>query len=216
MANSADPSSFKLSTSTAHLLHRVQQLAVERFAQIVGSDVTLRQFAVLAAISENPGLSQTDLVYETGIDRSTLADMMTRMEKRNWVTRMPSNEDGRAYCVRLGAEGYAILKTSLRAAEAADAAILDEIKGESARENFKKTVRRLAERSAKAVKHAEKAKEKAERKIRKLEKKKGKEHEDAVERKTVAEAKNAKTKHKRAESARKDKGKDKSKGRAKV
>src|SRR5688572_9260553 len=86
-ADSAESEPFKLTTSASHLLHRAEQLATDRFVQLVGDSITLRQFAVLVAISEQPGLSQNDLVRETGIDRSTLADMMKGMEKRGWVVR---------------------------------------------------------------------------------------------------------------------------------
>ena len=58
-----------------------------------------------AAIAENPGLSQSDLVRATGIDRSTLADMMNRMQKRGWVLRTASVSDARALSVRLAAAG---------------------------------------------------------------------------------------------------------------
>jgi MarR family len=78
---------YRLGGSASHLLHRAEQLASERFAHLVGDTITLRQFAVLAAIAEAPGLSQSDLVRATGVDRSTLADMMNRMEKRGWVAR---------------------------------------------------------------------------------------------------------------------------------
>jgi MarR family transcriptional regulator, temperature-dependent positive regulator of motility len=117
---------FRLAHSPSHLLHRAEQLAADRFTQLVGGDgVTLRQFAVLAAISENPGLSQSDLVRATGIDRSTLADMMNRMEKRGWVVRTASVLDARALSVRLAGAGSMILAAATQYARAADAAILD-------------------------------------------------------------------------------------------
>ena len=92
---------FALSQSPSHLLHRAQQLAQDRFAAAAGAHgVTLRQFAVLAAIAEKPGRSQTDLVVATGVDRSTLADMITRMEKRSWIMRVTAADDARANAVR--------------------------------------------------------------------------------------------------------------------
>lgn len=117
---------FRLGHSPSHLLHRAEQLAADRFAQLVGVDgVTLRQFAVLAAITENPGLSQSDLVRATGIDRSTLADMMNRMERRGWVVRTASTSDARAHSVRLDGAGAMVLAAATQYARAADAAILD-------------------------------------------------------------------------------------------
>src|ERR1700741_522703 len=72
---SVESEQFKLATSPSHLLHRAEQLATDRFSELGGDSITLRQFTVLAAIAEQPGLSQSDLVRVTGIDRSTLADM---------------------------------------------------------------------------------------------------------------------------------------------
>ena len=101
MTDFSESEPYRLALSPSHLLHRAEQLAAERFAQLVGGAVTLRQFAVLAAIAESPGLSQSDLARATGVDRSTLADLMARMEKRGWVMRTPSSADGRAYAVLL-------------------------------------------------------------------------------------------------------------------
>lgn len=116
----------KHAVSTSHLLHRVQQLASDRFALLVGeSGVTLRQFVVMTAIAEAPDVSQIDLVRTTGIDRSTLADMLTRLEKRSLVERKASAADARANAVSLTQAGTEMLAATRQHARAADAAILD-------------------------------------------------------------------------------------------
>src|SRR5690349_12086611 len=80
--------------STSHLLHRAQQLASDRFAFLVGEDgedgLTLRQFVLMTAISDAPGATQTDLVRVTGIDRSTLTDLVQRLDRNGWVNRKDS------------------------------------------------------------------------------------------------------------------------------
>lgn len=123
--DSAESEQFRLAGSPSHLLHRAEQLASERFAQLVGDTITLRQFLLLAAISEQPGLSQSELGRVTGVDRSTLADMMAKMEGRGWIVRTPSTSDGRAYSVLLGQAGGTMLSATTQHARAADAAILD-------------------------------------------------------------------------------------------
>ncbi|MBY0564624.1 MAG: MarR family transcriptional regulator [Hyphomonadaceae bacterium] len=125
MKDDAEADGFRLGASPSHLLHRAEQLAADRFASLVGDTLTLRQFAVLAAIAEAPGLSQSDLVRSTGIDRSTLADMVGRMEKRGWIARTVSPLDARAHAVTLAATGATLLAAATRHARAADAAILD-------------------------------------------------------------------------------------------
>ena len=72
---------FDLTISVSHLLHRAQQLAAnESAAALREAGITLRQFNVLAAASQEDGPSQSRLVELTGIDRSTLADMLNRSD----------------------------------------------------------------------------------------------------------------------------------------
>jgi len=125
MSDPPESGAYRLATSPSHLLHRAEQLAADRFTQLVGDRVTLRQFAVLAAIAESPGLSQSDLVRATGVDRSTMADMMARMLKHGWITREASSSDKRAHAVRLAPAGATLLAAATHHARAADAAILD-------------------------------------------------------------------------------------------
>jgi len=75
-----DKAEFDLTASPGQLLHRAQQFAAERFSAATGGvEVTQRQFAVLSALSETDGQTQTQLVQRTGIDRSTLAELVSRM-----------------------------------------------------------------------------------------------------------------------------------------
>ncbi|MEZ5853842.1 MAG: helix-turn-helix domain-containing protein [Hyphomicrobiaceae bacterium] len=65
-----------------HLLHRAGQKAAEVFAVKAGGKLTPRQYAVMAAIAGTSRASQTDLVMITGVDRSTLADIVKRLVQR--------------------------------------------------------------------------------------------------------------------------------------
>jgi DNA-binding MarR family transcriptional regulator len=115
---------FALAKSLSHLLHRAQQFAADQFAASAGgADITLRQFALLAAVAEKAGQTQTDLVYATGIDRSTLADIISRMEDRGLVARDKAAEDKRAKAVTITSAGKALLNKALPGAKAADAAL---------------------------------------------------------------------------------------------
>jgi len=99
-----------LAESPSHLIHRALQLALDIYSREVGSDgLTQRQFAVLEAVSLRAGLTQTDLVKATGIDRSTLADLVARMAQRELLSRERSTLDARAMAVRLTPEGEAAL-----------------------------------------------------------------------------------------------------------
>ena len=108
-----DPNSDRLRRSPSHLLHRAGQCAADIFhAEMKDGDLTPRQLAVLVTVANNEGLSQTGLVERTGIDRSTLADIVSRMLKKGLLQRRRTKEDARAYAVKLTEEGRRILRSS--------------------------------------------------------------------------------------------------------
>ena len=108
-----------------HALHRAHQFGTEKFMEEVGSvDVTPRQAVVLQAAKESPKLSQTGLVNATGIDRSTLADIVKRLQKRGLMQRRRTREDARAYAVQITPEGEKLLAIASRAAKSSEQALL--------------------------------------------------------------------------------------------
>ncbi|TPW05610.1 MAG: MarR family transcriptional regulator [bacterium] len=114
-----------LGGSPSHLMHRVLQLALDIYSEETGPDgLTQRQFAVLEAVSQKSGLTQTDLVRATGIDRSTLADLVSRMTTKGLLDRVQSSIDARAKAVSLSAAGQAALEAARPKVEAADKRIL--------------------------------------------------------------------------------------------
>jgi DNA-binding MarR family transcriptional regulator len=115
----------RLERSPIHLLHRASQCASDAFQGEVGEgDLTPRQYAVLVAVSQNEGLSQTQLVDKTGVDRSTLADIVRRMLKKGLLQRRRTKDDARAYAVKLTEEGWRILKAADPLAKRVDDKIL--------------------------------------------------------------------------------------------
>jgi MarR family transcriptional regulator, temperature-dependent positive regulator of motility len=118
--------SFDLATSPSHLLRRANQLATDFYDDEDEADgLTQRQLAVLHAVDQNDGMNQTDLVKLTGIDRSTLADMIMRMQKRELLMRKRTEEDGRANAVHMTTIGRRALRASMPAMIKADAALLE-------------------------------------------------------------------------------------------
>jgi DNA-binding MarR family transcriptional regulator len=121
-----------LDRSPSHLLHRALQHALDIYAEELGDGaVTQRQFAVLTAVAAQEGLTQTDLVRATGIDRSTLADMVARMIAKGLIARERSSTDGRANTVRLADPGRAALDEAAPRVAAADERILALLPGKS-------------------------------------------------------------------------------------
>jgi DNA-binding MarR family transcriptional regulator len=147
-----------LDRSPSHLLHRVLQLALDIYTEESGSTgVTQRQFAVLAAVAENEGVTQTGLVRATGIDRSTLADMVARMIAKGHLERQRSELDARANTVSLTAAGAAVLEESRPKAAMADARILALLKP-SKREGFLELLGEMAASDVHAAESEPKAK----------------------------------------------------------
>jgi DNA-binding MarR family transcriptional regulator len=133
-----------LSQSVTHLLHRVLQLALDYHAEAAGpSGLTQRQFTVLAAVGVADGVSQSDLVRATGIDRSTLADLVARMIAKGLLERERSTTDARANSVRLSDNGRAALAEGGRPAARSDAKLLALLPPKK-RESFLKTLSALA------------------------------------------------------------------------
>ncbi|MGE0025389.1 MAG: MarR family winged helix-turn-helix transcriptional regulator [Hyphomicrobium sp.] len=112
-------------SSALHLLHRAGQCADEMFAVSVGeAGLTPRQYAVMAAIANSDEPSQTTLVEATGIDRSTMADIVRRLTSRGLVQRRRTRRDARRYAVRLTDKGEGALRMAQPAARSTDEKIL--------------------------------------------------------------------------------------------
>lgn len=111
--------------SALHLLHRAGQRADELFTATMGEkDLTPRQFAVLKAVAQMESPSQTALVEHTGIDRSTIADIVRRLIKRGMLQRRRTSHDARMYAVKLTPAGRDVLEAAEPAARTTEEQLL--------------------------------------------------------------------------------------------
>ncbi|MDP1872657.1 MarR family winged helix-turn-helix transcriptional regulator [Phenylobacterium sp.] len=139
----ATPGVSALDGSPSHLLHRALQVSLDIYAETFSdSDLTQRQYAVLSAVEAQEGLTQTDLVRATGIDRSTLADMAARMIAKGLLARERSQADARANAVRLTEAGAAVLAEARPRMATADERLMRLISG-SKRETFLVQLRQM-------------------------------------------------------------------------
>lgn len=114
-----------LDRSATHLLHRAGQCAAEIFSsESRTGGLTPRQLAVMMVIGDEEGLNQTELVDRTGIDRSTMADLVARLTRRGLVQRRRTREDARAYAIKLSPQGAKLLREAKPAAASADQRLL--------------------------------------------------------------------------------------------
>jgi MarR family transcriptional regulator, temperature-dependent positive regulator of motility len=110
-------------TPVLHLLHRAAQVAAAAFAE-KSSNITPRQLRVLATLKTLERASQTDIVDATGIDRSTITDLIRRLVKKGLIGCQRSKADTRANVITLTAKGAAELEALDAAAQAADDKII--------------------------------------------------------------------------------------------
>jgi DNA-binding MarR family transcriptional regulator len=96
-----------------HLLHRVRQCAGELFqSEMAGINLTARQYVVLVAAAHQDGSSQQDIIDSTGIDRSTVSQVVQTMIRKGLLKRRRTREDARAYAITLTQYGRDVLKAS--------------------------------------------------------------------------------------------------------
>ena len=101
----ADIGSAEFISPVSFMLKRAAQLSADLFAEQLGkTGLTQRQYTLLETVLSNEGASQTDLVRTTGIDRSTLADLVNRLETQGYVRRERSPTDARVFLTSLGRE----------------------------------------------------------------------------------------------------------------
>lgn len=103
----------QLDQSPLHLLHRVRQCASELFqSEMSGLNLTARQYVVLVAAAHKDGSSQQDIIDRTGIDRSTVSQVVQTMIRKGLLKRRRTREDARAYAITLTPYGRDVLKAS--------------------------------------------------------------------------------------------------------
>ena len=135
---------FELSEAPSHLIRRCQQFYGDLYAREAGSrELTKQQFTLLCALEHNEGASQTTLVEITGIDRSTLAEMVRRMLERGLLSRERTEEDQRANAIAISPSGRKALRSARNAADRAERALLDALPAPE-RQKFVKSLSQIA------------------------------------------------------------------------
>ncbi|MGY0019960.1 MarR family winged helix-turn-helix transcriptional regulator [Streptomyces sp. cg35] len=94
-----------LTTHPGHLARRLQQAHYLLWNTMVSEEITSPQFAVLNTLVAEPGLDQRTVGERVGLDRSTIAEVITRLTRRELVDRTRDPEDGRRRLLRLTPEG---------------------------------------------------------------------------------------------------------------
>lgn len=112
-----------------YLFRRMQQIAVALFVEECKAfDLTPVQYAALVAISTHPGIDATRLSAVIAFDRSTLGNVIERLEAKEFITRKPTLEDRRVKLLYLTKAGAAALDNIMPSVEKAQARMLQPLK----------------------------------------------------------------------------------------
>jgi DNA-binding MarR family transcriptional regulator len=92
-----------------HQLHGAMSRSLLRFG------VTLPQYAAMANLERSPGLSNAQLARQGFVTPQTMFRILRVLERRGWVTRPETVDQGRARGARLTAVGRQKLRACTRA-----------------------------------------------------------------------------------------------------
>lgn len=92
------------------LIRRLLQIHTAMFAEeTVGYDVTPVQFSLLTALNELGEIDQNTLSHAIGLERSSVAEVLPRLEDRGLLSRRQSQDDRRVKLVKLTRKGRQLL-----------------------------------------------------------------------------------------------------------
>jgi MarR family transcriptional regulator, lower aerobic nicotinate degradation pathway regulator len=116
-------------TKPGYLFRRMQQIAVAIFVEECRAyDLTPVQYASLVAIRTHPGIDATRLSAVIAFDRSTLGNVIERLEAKQLIERKPSREDRRVKLLYLTKAGGALLRDIMPSVDCAQARMLQPLK----------------------------------------------------------------------------------------
>ena len=121
----AAPPTVDLSQMPGHGIRRLQQIAVAVFLQETAeSGITPVQYAALQTVANQPGIDQRTLAALAGLDTSTLASVIDRLQARGLIERHHCASDRRVRLLRLTTQGQDTLSALVPAMRRAQRKIL--------------------------------------------------------------------------------------------
>ncbi|WP_431282843.1 MarR family winged helix-turn-helix transcriptional regulator [Humitalea sp. 24SJ18S-53] len=125
------------------LIRRLNQIHYAIFYEECAEfDITPVQYGILTTLSLNPGADQNSIAHDVGIDRTNVADVLSRLTRRGLVRRQRGAEDKRTFVTWLTPDGERLTKAMLGAMRRAQERLLNPLDG-AEREQFLATLLRL-------------------------------------------------------------------------
>lgn len=111
LSTSRAPGLAALQEMPGHLVRRAHQMSTALFAEECRQfDLTSVQFAALFVLRTAAALNATRLAELIAFDRSTIGDVIDRLESKGWIARTGSGDDRRVKLIRLTPGGRALLR----------------------------------------------------------------------------------------------------------
>jgi DNA-binding MarR family transcriptional regulator len=107
-----EPAAFArdLASRPGFLVRRLHQIHISLFGEECAEfDVTPVQFSIMSVIGQQPGLDQSQISEEVGVDRATLANVVARLEAAGLLRRATSRLDRRQKLLTLTQKGKSLL-----------------------------------------------------------------------------------------------------------
>jgi len=80
-------------------------MPVQLWAEVVPVDITGSQYVILCALAVHGDLDQASVGRLTSLDRSSIAELASRMARRGLIQRRRDERDGRKRVLRITEEG---------------------------------------------------------------------------------------------------------------
>lgn len=100
----------ELQPYTGFLIRRAQQLHLDVWSDAAFNNVTGIQFGVLTLIERHPELDQKTLGKHLALDRSTIADLVARLERQGYINRSSDTVDARRRLLTITPAGLEALE----------------------------------------------------------------------------------------------------------
>jgi DNA-binding MarR family transcriptional regulator len=120
-----NPSLDDLYRRPGFMIRRAHQIAVSLFLDETGElGITNRQYGILFALAQKPGIDQISVARLLGLDRSTTGMVITKLEQAGLVGRDVGARDRRRVSLRLTRAGERMLERLAVPAQRAQARVL--------------------------------------------------------------------------------------------
>jgi DNA-binding MarR family transcriptional regulator len=128
-----------------HLIRRLQQIAVAIFmAETAEFGITPVQYSALLAVRNHKGIDQTTLTEIIAFDRSTIGEVLRRLENKGLIRRAVSAKDRRTRMLYITPAGRRLLGRARKVVDAAQLKIVAPLNHRE-RAKFMDMMRKLVE-----------------------------------------------------------------------